>query len=134
VWINDDNMQNGAPVIRLRFNTNSRSCALAAQLTWLVNRQILNLPEHRRHDPFMKRNQMARLILPNSTNVTCRVIDLSASGATIANACDLGPAMGTAVAIGTTPGRLVRHIDDGFAIEFTRLQRPDSIENNVTSE
>jgi len=26
----------------------------------------------------------------------------------------------------------VRHIDDGFAIEFTRLQHPDSLEENVT--
>jgi hypothetical protein len=27
---------------------------------------------------------------------------------------------------------VVRHIDDGFAIEFTRLQHPDSLEENVT--
>ena len=33
-----------------------------------------------------------------------------------------------------TTGRVVRHIEDGFAIEFTRLQHPDSIEDNVTGE
>jgi hypothetical protein len=27
---------------------------------------------------------------------------------------------------------VVRHIDEGFAIEFTRLQHPDSLEENVT--
>ena len=32
---------------------------LAAQLTWLANRQILNLPEDRRHDRFTPRNAMA---------------------------------------------------------------------------
>src|SRR5215469_14196422 len=53
---------------------------LAAQLTWLANRQILNLPEDRRHDRFAPRNAMARLVLPNGTNVACRVIDLSQSG------------------------------------------------------
>ena len=56
---------------------------LAAQLTWLANRQILNLPEDRRHGRFAPRKPMARLILPNGTNVACRVIDLSQSGAAI---------------------------------------------------
>jgi len=26
----------------------------------------------------------------------------------------------------------VRHLEDGFAIEFTRLQHPDFLEENVT--
>ena len=105
---------------------------LAAQLTWLANRQILNLPEDRRHGRFVPKNPMARLILPNGTNVTCRVIDLSASGAAVSINPSLRPPVGAAVTIGKTPGRVVRHIEDGFAIEFTRLQHPDSIEENVT--
>jgi len=32
------------------------------------------------------------------------------------------------VTIGKTQGRVVRHIDDGFAIEFMRLQHPDFVE------
>lgn len=107
---------------------------LAAQLTWLANRQILNLPEDRRHGRFTPRNPLARLVLPNGTNVACRVIDLSASGAAIAIHPDLRPAVGAAVTVGKTAGRVVRHIEDGFAIEFTRLQHPDFIEENVTGE
>lgn len=107
---------------------------LAAQLTWLANRNILNLPEDRRHGRFTPRNPMARLILPNGHNVTCRIIDLSASGAAVSIAPDLRPAVGSAVTIGKTLGRVVRHIDDGFAIEFTRLQHPDFIEENVTGD
>jgi PilZ domain len=107
---------------------------LAAQLTWLANRQILNLPEDRRHGRFVPRNAMARLVLPNGTNVACRVIDLSASGAAVSINPSLRPPVGAAVTIGKTPGRVVRHIEDGFAIEFTRLQHPDSIEDNVTGE
>ena len=114
--------------------TSRKRDKLAAQLTWLANRQILNLPEDRRHGRFTPRNPMARLILPNGTNVTCRVIDLSASGAAIAIAPDLRPAVGSAITIGKTSGRVVRHIDDGFAIEFTRLQHSDFIEENVTGE
>src|SRR5471032_3196301 len=75
---------------------------LAAQLTWLANRQILNLPEDRRHGRFTPQNSLARLILPNGTNVTCRVIDLSASGTAVAIAPDLRPDIGAAVTIGKT--------------------------------
>src|SRR5579883_637972 len=43
---------------------------LAAQLTWLANRHILNLPEDRRHGRFVPKRPAARLVLPNGTNVT----------------------------------------------------------------
>lgn len=107
---------------------------LAAQLTWLANRHILNLPEDRRHGRFIPRRAMARLTLPNGHNVTCRVIDLSESGAAIAISPELRPAVGLMVTVGKTVGRVVRHIEDGFAIEFTRLQHADFVEENVTGE
>jgi hypothetical protein len=87
---------------------------LAAQLTWLANRNILNLPEDRRHGRFVPRNPMARLILPNGTNVACRIIDMSLSGAAIAISPQLLPPVGAAVTVGKTAGRVVRHIEDGF--------------------
>jgi len=107
---------------------------LAAQLTWLANRHILNLPEDRRHGRFTPRNPLARLILPNGNNIACRVIDLSQSGVAIAIAPDLRPAVGSVVTIGKAQGRVVRHIENGFAVEFTRLQHTDFIEDNVTGE
>jgi hypothetical protein len=105
---------------------------LAAQLTWLANRQILNLPEDRRHGRIIPRNPMARLILPNGTNVACRVIDMSLSGAAVAIPPAQLPPVGTLVTIGKTAGRVVRHIEDGFAVEFTRMQHPDFLEESVT--
>jgi hypothetical protein len=105
---------------------------LAAQLTWLANRHILNLPEDRRHGRFTPRNPLARLILPNGNNVACRINDLSQSGAALALAPDLRPPVGAVVTVGKTQGRVVRHIEDGFAIEFTRLQHPDFLEDDVT--
>jgi hypothetical protein len=105
---------------------------LAAQLTWLANRQILNLPEDRRHGRLTPRNPVARLILPSGENVTCRIIDLSASGTAVAIAPDLLPAIGSAVTVGKTTGRVIRHIENGFAVEFNRLQHPDFVEENVT--
>jgi hypothetical protein len=107
---------------------------LAAQLTWLANRHILKLPEDRRHGRFIPHKAMARLILPSGNNVTCRVIDLSESGAAIAISPELRPVVGAVVTVGKAMGRVVRHIEDGFAIEFTRLQHSDFIEENVTGE
>jgi hypothetical protein len=103
---------------------------LAAQLTWLANRHILNLPEDRRHGRVTPRNPAARLILPNGVNVACRVIDISQSGAAIAT--DQRPDIGAPVTIGKTTGRVVRHLEDGIAVEFTRLQHSDFLEENVT--
>ena len=103
---------------------------LAAQLTWLANRHILDLPEDRRHGRMVPRNPVGRLIMPNGVNLTCRIIDVSESGAGIAT--KERPPLGTLVTLGTVQGRVVRHLEEGFAIEFTRLQHPDSLEENVT--
>src|SRR6476620_10797860 len=105
---------------------------LAAQLTWLANRHILNLPEDRRHGRFAPRVASARLIMPNGTNIGVRIIDISLSGAGIGT--DERPEIGGHVTIGKIPGRVVRHLEAGFAIEFTRLQHPDSVEENATGQ
>jgi hypothetical protein len=103
---------------------------LAAQLTWLANRHLLSSPEDRRHGRIAPRNPTARLILPNGNNITVRVIDISQSGCAIAT--DQRPELGAAVTIGKTAGRVVRHLEDGFAVEFIRLQHADFLEDNVT--
>src|SRR5271156_4945378 len=82
---------------------------LAAQLTWLANRHILCLPEDRR---------------------PVRIIDVSQSGAGIAT--DQRPAIGALVTLGKVQGRVVRHLEDGFAVEFTRLQHPDFVEEAIS--
>jgi hypothetical protein len=105
---------------------------LAAQLTWLANRSILNLPEDRRHGRIVPRNPNARLIMPNGVNIGVRLIDISNSGAAVATA--ERPEIGSLVTIGKVPGRVVRHLEEGFAIEFTRLQHPDALEDNITAQ
>ncbi|EJW10310.1 hypothetical protein A33M_0247 [Rhodovulum sp. PH10] len=102
---------------------------LAAQLTWLANRSILNLPEDRRHGRFAPKNPFTQLVMPNGLNLRCRVIDASLSGAAVST--DQRPPVGALVTIGKIQGRVVRHLDEGFAVEFTRLQHPDSIEDNL---
>jgi len=103
---------------------------LAAQLTWLANRHILGLPEDRRHGRITPRIATGRLILANGLNIGCRVIDISQSGAAVAT--EERPDIGSPITIGKTAGRVVRHLEDGIAIEFVRLQHPDFLEDNVT--
>ncbi len=105
---------------------------LAAQLTWLANRSILNLPEDRRHGRIAPRNPSARLIMPNGINLSVMLIDISNSGAAIRTR--ERPEIGTPVTVGKVQGRVVRHLEEGFAIEFTRLQHPDTLEDSLTAQ
>jgi len=104
---------------------------LAAQLTWLANRNLLNLPEDRRHGRYVPKNPAARLILPDGLVIGVRLIDVSSSGAAIAT--NERPEIGVLVSLGRVQGRVVRHLDDGFAVEFTRLQHPDSLEDELAA-
>jgi hypothetical protein len=103
---------------------------LAAQLTWLANRHILGLPEDRRHDRIVPRNPRTTVVMPDGLAMVCRIIDMSLSGAAIAS--QNRPEIGILVTLGKIPARVVRHIEDGFAVEFTRMQHPDFLEENVT--
>jgi hypothetical protein len=42
--------------------------------------------------------------------------------------------MGSLVTIGRVQGRVVRHLEEGFAIEFTRSQHPDSLEDDIAAQ
>ena len=104
---------------------------LAAQLTWLANRDILNLPEDRRHDRIVPRNPIAVLTLEDGTKMTCRIIDLSLSGAAIA--AENRPPLKSTVLLGRVQGRVVRNIEDGFALEFLHSQPIETLEESVTA-
>ncbi|TCU68348.1 PilZ domain-containing protein [Bradyrhizobium sp. R2.2-H] len=104
---------------------------LAAQLTWLANRDILNLPEDRRHDRIVPRNPIAVLTLEDGTKMTCRIIDLSLSGAAIA--AENRPPLKSTVLLGRVQGRVVRNIEDGFALEFLHEQPIETLEESVTA-
>ncbi len=96
---------------------------LAAQLTWLANRHELDLPEDRRHERVTPRNPVSMLQLEDGRQYRCRIIDLSLSGAAVE--IEVKPAIGVAVVLGSMRGRVVRHFEDGIAIEFAVLQRED---------
>jgi hypothetical protein len=100
---------------------------LAAQLTWLANKHELDLPEDRRHKRAVPRNTMSTLHLSDGREYQCRIIDLSLSGAAVE--IDVKPALGVQVVLGTMRGEVVRHFDEGIAIEFAAIQHPDTLDS-----
>jgi c-di-GMP-binding flagellar brake protein YcgR len=99
---------------------------LAAQLTWLANKHELDLPEDRRHERVAPRNPVSVLQLADGRQYQCRIIDLSLSGAAVE--IEVRPAIGVQVMLGTMRGQVVRHFEEGIAIEFAVVQLPETLE------
>lgn len=102
---------------------------IAAQLTWLANRHVLNLPEDRRHERYVPKNPFAVLTLSDGREMRCRIVDISLSGAALAMIDK--PPIGEQVMVGKIRGRIVRHFEDGVAIEFSVLQTIENLEKHV---
>jgi hypothetical protein len=99
---------------------------LAAQLTWLANKHKFNLPEDRRHERITPRNTRSELNLDDGRAYPCRIIDLSMSGAAVE--IDVRPALGTPVRLGNMRGRVVRHFQEGVAIEFANVLSKEGLQ------
>lgn len=93
---------------------------MAAQLTWLANKDVLNLPEDRRHERVVPDLRHSTVVLDDGRRYNCKIIDISLSGAAIE--LDVRPAMGTPITIGRMRARVVRHFQNGVAVEFAAAQ------------
>ncbi|HYF57247.1 MAG TPA: PilZ domain-containing protein [Salinarimonas sp.] len=102
---------------------------LASQLTWLANRHALGLPEDRRHERIVPRNPLVEMRIENGRPSTVRLIDLSLSGAGVA--LEVKPPLGTAISLGRTPCRVVRHFQGGVAVEFLLPLSPDRFDESI---
>jgi hypothetical protein len=104
---------------------------LASQLTWLGNRHELGLPEDRRHERIVPRNPVCEVRLESGRLLVARLIDVSMSGAAVSIEDKDRLAIGTAVTVGKTPGKVVRHFQGGMAIEFLLSLSPDRFDENL---
>lgn len=111
--------------------TDRKKDKLAGQLAWLANRQKHGLPEDRRHERIAPRNPVSVLHLMDGRQYECRIIDLSLSGAAIE--IDVKPALGAQVVLGTMRGEVVRHFDEGVAIEFAVVHSVDRLESEFSA-
>ena len=98
---------------------------MAAQLTWLANKELLDLPEDRRHERVVPDIRHSSVVLDDGRRYNCKIIDISLSGAAIELA--VRPAMGTPVTLGLMRARVVRHFADGVAVEFISAQEMLSV-------
>ena len=102
---------------------------IASQLTWLANRKALGLPEDRRHDRLVPKNPRVVITLADTSEIVVRLLDVSLSGAAIST--HLKPEIGTAVHVGKIPARVVRYVEGGIALEFSRLMHEDTIDDQL---
>jgi hypothetical protein len=108
-----------------KFNsTKHKREKLAAQLTWLANRSEL-VADGRRHERVTPKNGDSVLQLTEGITLTCRVLDVSISGASIATPAR--PEIGTEVVLGKLRARVVRHHPQGFGVQFIDIQNPTAL-------
>ncbi|WDQ98896.1 PilZ domain-containing protein [Devosia sp. J2-20] len=93
---------------------------MAAQLTWLANKDALNLPEDRRHERVVPDIRHSTVALDDGRRYNCKIIDISLSGAAVE--LDVRPAIGTAVTLGRMRARVARHFQNGVGVEFISAQ------------
>lgn len=99
---------------------------IANQLTWLLNKDNLNLAEDRQYERITPRNPVTKMALPDGSVRNCRVLDVSLGGAAVS--VHPKPELGDIVTLGLTRGRVVRHNGHGIGIEFLEIQDPATIE------
>jgi PilZ domain len=102
---------------------------IANQLTWLVNRDILGLPEDRRFERIVPLRRHSILSLDGEGEHVVRLVDVSMSGAAVET--PLKPPIGTKAIIGQTSGHVVRHFENGFAIAFDNMIEADHFDENI---
>lgn len=102
---------------------------LASQLTWLANKHILDLPEDRRHERRQPKVPITILTTEDGSEHTCRVLDLSLSGAAVKT--KVRPKIGKGIMLGKLRARVVRHLEDGLAVEFAAVQAGDNIDDQL---
>jgi hypothetical protein len=67
--------------------------------------------------------------LSDSHMENCLILDLSIAGAAIS--ADTIPAVGSVLAVGKLVSRVVRHFDEGFAVQFVERQSRETVEANL---
>ena len=98
---------------------------IAAQLTWLANRAVLGNADGRRHERITPTNGEQTLQLAEGLVLSCRVLDVSISGASIATPAR--PEIGTEVVLGKLRARVVRYHPQGFGVQFMDVQNPTAL-------
>jgi hypothetical protein len=95
---------------------------IADQLTWLINRDGLNLEEER-SDPRRTSPTTVSAVFGEGVATTCTVLDLSVFGIALSTSGPR-PDLGQPVHVGERIGECIRHLNTGFAVSFRNARLP----------
>jgi hypothetical protein len=115
----------------MQFRTTARKREkLAAQLTWLLNRDVLSGVTERRHERGSVADQNKTVLLDTGETLDCEVVDVSISGASLR--MDMRPPIGSSLMLGRMRGRVMRHHDHGIGVQFVDIQEPEALRRHFT--
>jgi hypothetical protein len=93
---------------------------LADKIEWLEKHKNHDVADRRADLRVAPTNLYSRVILPDGGSETCLVVNISVSGAALL--AETAPEPGTVLVIGKLVAHVVRHLDDGFAVQFIGRQ------------
>ena len=97
---------------------------IADRLTWLLNKDTLNLSEER-EAPRYAADVPAQVLRPNGQILACRVLDISLTGANL-ECTGVLPKIGEIVSAGTIPAEVIRIGNGGFAVRYLQKDEQES--------
>lgn len=104
---------------------------LSSQIEWLKANGSFDVPEGhemRKHERIAPRNANSEVKLSDGRVYPTKIIDISLSGAALK--LDVRPAIGTKLSLSGMAGKVVRHFDDGIAIEFATIQSKSNMKTS----
>lgn len=111
--------------------TDDERVKLGARIDWVKKKTFNAVPDKREFKRSLPRDPRSTLILPNGRTMECFIIDMSRSGAAVS--ADIYPEIGMPLAVGAIVGRVVRHLEVGFAVQFMSLQDTETLEASLNT-
>jgi hypothetical protein len=112
--------RNGSILLELEMTAERRQW-MADKLAWLEKtRRDPSVQEARQDARFVPKVSHTTLTMADGKVGTCFIIDVSATGVAVSS--EVQPALGTALAVGSLVGRVVRIFETGFAVRFVEKQ------------
>jgi len=102
---------------------------LAAKIDWQKRHVHAQVPDKREHRRILPRDPRSVIVLADGQQVPCFVIDVSRSGAAVS--AHFWPELGMPMALGRIVGRVVRHLEVGFALQFIEPQEFEDLETLI---
>ena len=99
---------------------------IADRLTWLLNRDTLDLSEER-DAPRYAADVAARVLREDGQVLSCHVLDISLTGANFACEGTALPKIGEIVSAGSIPAEVVRIGNGGFAVRYLQKDERDAL-------